>query len=96
MLELVGHPVAVNPDRELARLARHREWEIREFDQPVRLRRRVPTPSPAPTAAVGGVLAAVGLGVAGYRWAQARQKQPRLRLLPSPAVRHRFVLGEPG
>jgi len=69
MLELVGHPVAVNPDRELGRLAREQEWEVREFDQPVRLRRRVPTPAPAPTAAVGGVLAAVGLGVAGYRWA---------------------------
>jgi HAD superfamily hydrolase (TIGR01490 family) len=96
MLELVGHPVAVNPDRELARLARQQEWEIREFDQPVRLRRRVPTPSPAPTAAVGGVLAAVGLGVAGYRWAQNRQKPPRLRFLPSPALRHRFLLGEPG
>ena len=74
MLELVGHPVAVNPDRELARLARARHWDIREFDQPVRLRRRVPTPAPAPTAAVGGVLAAVGLGVAGYRWAHHRQK----------------------
>jgi len=72
MLGLVGHPVAVNPDRELARLARQRGWDIREFDQPVRLRRRVPTPVPAPTAAVGGVLAAVGLGVAGYRWAQQR------------------------
>jgi HAD superfamily hydrolase (TIGR01490 family) len=75
MLEIVGHPVAVNPDRELARLARSREWEVRDFDQPVRLRRR--GPAPAPTAAVGGVLAAVGLGVAGYRWAQNRQK-PRL------------------
>jgi hypothetical protein len=88
--------VAVNPDRELARLARQREWEIREFDEPVRLRRRVPTPAPAPTAAVGGVLAAVGLGVAGYRWAQSRQNPPRLRFLSSPALRHRFVLGEPG
>ena len=72
MLEIVGHPVAVNPDRELARLARQREWEVREFDQPVRLRRRAP--APAPTAAVGGVVAAVGLGVAGYRWAQQRRK----------------------
>ena len=96
MLELVGHPVAVNPDRELARLARQREWEIREFDRPVRLRRRMPTPSPAPTAAVGGVLAAVGLGVAGYRWAQSRQRPPVLRFLPSPALWHRFVFGEPG
>ena len=73
MLELVGHPVAVNPDRDLARLARQRGWEIREFDQPVRLRRRVRAPLPAPTAAMGGgLLAAVGLGVAGYRWAQNR------------------------
>jgi len=87
MLELVGHPVAVNPDRELARLARQREWEIRDFDQPVRLRRRVPTPAPAPTAAVGGVLAAVGLGVAGYRWAQSRHG--RLPALARPAFGHR-------
>ena len=78
MLEIVGHPVAVNPDRELARLARQREWEIREFDRPVRLRRRVPTPAPAPTAAVGGMLAALGLGVAGYRWAQ-RERVPLSR-----------------
>jgi HAD superfamily hydrolase (TIGR01490 family) len=79
MLELVGHPVAVNPDRELARLARQRGWAVREFDQPVRLRRRMPTPAPAPTAAVGGVLAAVGLGVAGYRWVQQRPRPgPRL------------------
>src|SRR4029077_17308961 len=38
MLELVGHPIAVNPDRELARVAREREWEIRYFQRPVRLR----------------------------------------------------------
>ncbi|MGE4428799.1 MAG: HAD family hydrolase [Solirubrobacteraceae bacterium] len=28
MLRLVGHPVAVNPDRELARVARSEGWEI--------------------------------------------------------------------
>jgi len=28
MLRLVGHPVAVNPDRELARVAREEGWEI--------------------------------------------------------------------
>ncbi|MDQ1567456.1 MAG: hypothetical protein QOF96_2336, partial [Actinomycetota bacterium] len=57
-------------------------------DQPIRLRRRVPTPGPAPTAAVGGVLAAVGLGVAGYRWAQHRQK-PRLAFGTRLAFGHR-------
>jgi HAD superfamily hydrolase (TIGR01490 family) len=90
MLEIVGHPVAVNPDRELARLAQEREWEIREFDQPVRLRRRVPTPSPAPTAAVGGVLAAVGLGVATYRWAQQRRPSPFGGHPRTPGLRFAF------
>jgi len=31
MLELVGHPVAVNPDRVLAETARDRGWEVRRF-----------------------------------------------------------------
>src|SRR3984957_12086191 len=37
VLEIAGHPVAVNPDRVLARLARERGWEIRQFTRPVRL-----------------------------------------------------------
>lgn len=31
MLELVGHPVAVNPDAQLRRLAASRRWRIRAF-----------------------------------------------------------------
>jgi phosphoserine phosphatase len=31
LLESVGHPVAVNPDRELARLARDRGWAIEDW-----------------------------------------------------------------
>jgi hypothetical protein len=38
MLEAVGHPVAVNPDRVLAKVAREREWEVMQFTKPVRLR----------------------------------------------------------
>lgn len=34
MLETVGHPVAVNPDRALRRIARARGWEIRRFARP--------------------------------------------------------------
>ena len=41
MLEAVGHPVAVNPDRVLARYAREHDFEITRFVQPVRLRDRV-------------------------------------------------------
>lgn len=32
-LEAVGHPVAVNPDRELCRLARERGWPVLEFSE---------------------------------------------------------------
>jgi HAD superfamily hydrolase (TIGR01490 family) len=33
MLRLVGHPVAVNPDAELARVARAEGWEIMRFER---------------------------------------------------------------
>ncbi|MDQ2727206.1 MAG: HAD-IB family hydrolase [Actinomycetota bacterium] len=33
MLEAVGHPVAVNPDRALRRIAEERGWETRRFRQ---------------------------------------------------------------
>jgi HAD superfamily hydrolase (TIGR01490 family) len=72
MLELVGHPVAVNPDKELARVAREREWEIRDFEHPVRLRDRMPVPPAGPTIAVGGALAAAGAGVAVWWWLRRR------------------------
>ena len=45
MLEAVGHPVAVNPDRVLAKVARERDWEVMQFTKPVRLRDRVSVPS---------------------------------------------------
>ena len=33
MLRVVGHPVAVNPDAELRRVAREEGWEIMRFEQ---------------------------------------------------------------
>ena len=72
MLEVVGHPVVVNPDKELARVAREREWEIRDFERPVRLRDRMPVPPAGPTIAVSGVLAAAGAGVAVWWWLRRR------------------------
>jgi HAD superfamily hydrolase (TIGR01490 family) len=72
MLEAVGHPVAVNPDRELAKVARQREWEVRTFEEPVRLRDRVPTPPAGPTAAVGTGIATVALGAVGWFWYRRR------------------------
>ncbi|MGH2750370.1 MAG: HAD family hydrolase [Actinomycetota bacterium] len=42
MLESVGNPVAVNPDKELRRLALERDWRIEAFRNPVTLRSRLP------------------------------------------------------
>lgn len=41
MLELVGNPVAVNPDKELRRLAEKQGWRIETFRNPVSLRGRL-------------------------------------------------------
>ncbi|HEX8099602.1 MAG TPA: HAD family hydrolase [Actinomycetota bacterium] len=65
MLESVGVPVAVNPDRDLRREAEQRGWKIRDFRRPVRLRPHLPkvsAPSAAVTAAVGSVVVAGALG----------------------------------
>jgi hypothetical protein len=66
MLETVGHPVVVNPDRDLARAAIEREWEVRRFVRPVRLRDRMPVPTTAPTIAASSAAAAFGTGVVLY------------------------------
>jgi HAD superfamily hydrolase (TIGR01490 family) len=72
MLELVGHPVAVNPDRELARIAREREWDIRYFQRPVRLRDRVPAPPRGPTLAAGAAVVGIATALVLYAWLRRR------------------------
>lgn len=83
MLECVGHPVAVNPDRALLRVAHDRDWEVRWFVQPVRLRDRVPMPPPGPTAAVGGGVAAVTAAMVVWWWLRREPPAPP----PSAPVR---------
>ena len=38
MLDIVGHPVATNPDTELRKIAEERGWEILRFTKPVAMR----------------------------------------------------------
>ena len=59
MLEAVGHPVAVNPDAELEKVATERGWEIRRFRSAVTLRDRVAGKALPGVAVAGGVAAAV-------------------------------------
>lgn len=61
MLRAVGHPVAVNPDTALARIARQEGWEILRFD-----RRRLRFAGAAVAAAAAG-----GLGSAAIQRARA-------------------------
>lgn len=75
MLELVGHPCAVNPDRALRKEAAAREWPIEVFANPVSLRAKMASLS-LPTKPV---IAATALGVgtaaaAGIVW-YARKKR---------------------
>lgn len=65
LLEAVGHPHAVNPDRPLRREAALRGWPVLDFTQPMSLRDRLPRLTPprrsvkvASGALAGGVVAA--------------------------------------
>jgi phosphoserine phosphatase len=73
MLRAVGHPVAVNPDAVLARIAREEGWAVMRFDT---LGRRLK--------AGAAILLAALVGTAGRsaaRRAGARVPPPRLRAL---------------
>ena len=77
MLEAVGHPVAVNPDRDLRRVAEERGWEVRIFHNPVRLRSRIATAAtPRRAGAAAAVLGAVAVtGV--LVWVSLRTRERR-------------------
>jgi HAD superfamily hydrolase (TIGR01490 family) len=66
LLEAVGHPTAVNPDRALRREALQRGWPVLSFSNPVSLRTRIPAPSGAQIAAAVGLGAVAAAGVAWY------------------------------
>ena len=70
MLRLVGNPVAVNPDAELARVARAEGWRIITFDQ---LRRRLRIATAVAAVAATGV---AGGYVAGELRERARSRLP--------------------
>ena len=66
MLEAVGHPYAVNPDRALRKEAIAREWPVLVFDKPVALRSRVGELAAKP--AVSGTALGLAVAVAGTIW----------------------------
>lgn len=73
MLEAVGHPFAVNPDKALRKTATERGWPILDFTKPVELRKRVHFDRGKGTlaaVAVGAGMAAAGAVVLSARRAR--------------------------
>ncbi|WP_092549525.1 HAD family hydrolase [Actinoplanes derwentensis] len=66
LLEAVGHPSAVNPDRTLRRVAVQRTWPVLEFRHPVPLGRRLRDRPAVPVAAALSLGVGVAIGVALY------------------------------
>ena len=63
MLEAVGHPVVINPDRALAKIAVDRGWEVRTFSNELPLRQRV-----GDHARTGVLVAGAGALAGGASW----------------------------
>jgi len=64
MLEAVGNPVVVNPEKELRAVAEERGWPMLEFQRPVTVGPTIPRPSPLTGAAVALSAAALAAAVA--------------------------------
>ncbi|WP_132876134.1 HAD family hydrolase [Tamaricihabitans halophyticus] len=66
MLEAVGRPCAVNPDKALRKAALERDWPVLTFNNPVSLRNKVFSPSGTALAVTAVGLGAVAAGATWY------------------------------
>ncbi len=78
MLEAVGHPVAVNPDRDLARAAAQRGWPVRRFQHGVSIRNRIAATTSNQRVAAGGTM--VGIAVASVVVGLLLRRRRRVRV----------------
>lgn len=70
LLELVGHPHVVNPDRDLRGVAEERGWPVLEFRRQVSLAKRLTRPVPL----ISGATVAMVIGAA-IAWAMVRKRR---------------------
>ena len=78
MMQIVGHPVAVNPDRPMEAVAHRRGWPVVEFN---RQAKQIAKLSAAATFTVGGAIGGWFMGVRSERRANERvERDRRLRL----------------
>ncbi|NDL57761.1 HAD family hydrolase [Phytoactinopolyspora mesophila] len=74
MLEAVGHPYAVNPDRALRKIAAERGWPVLVFSKPVALRQRRASIREAPKPAIAAAAIGAGAAAAGLAWYAMRRR----------------------
>ncbi len=75
MLESVGHPHAVNPDRGLRREAVARDWPVLSFNRPVRLKQRISSlPMPSRPALIMAAAIGAAAATAGLMWFVGRRR----------------------
>jgi phosphoserine phosphatase len=76
MLEAVGHPYAVNPDRALRRIANEREWPTLTFSNAVPLRERLAGMRPEHPV-VSATVVGAGVAAAGLVWYASKKRTGR-------------------
>jgi HAD superfamily hydrolase (TIGR01490 family) len=74
MLEVVGHPFAVNPDRALRKVAAERDWPTLAFSNAVPLRERISGLKPEHPTVTAGALG-IGAAVGAALWYAARRRR---------------------
>ncbi|MFC4081276.1 HAD family hydrolase [Amycolatopsis samaneae] len=74
LLEVVGRPHAVNPDKLLRREAMERDWPVLTFERPMSLRNRIPSRS-AGLVALGVGVGAVAAGATWYGLSRRRRSK---------------------
>lgn len=70
MLELVGHPVATNPDKELRAVAKENVWPVLDFRKPIAMKEHT---AQQRKSAAAGAAATVALGLAWYARNRSRR-----------------------
>jgi len=85
MLTTVGHPVAVNPDSRLKKVARQEHWDIRDF-RTGRKAARVGLPAAAGAGAIAGGIA-VGLAMRRQHNAPVRRARQAARAVARSRIR---------
>lgn len=74
LLESVGRPCAVNPDRALRKVAEERDWPVLSFSRPVSLRSKMPSGTTTAVALGVGVGAVAAAGVTWYAMNQRNKR----------------------